>query len=782
MTNTYPSEDITGNADTAAALSDGSSEYHISVDTVPELICIVEDERVIYVNAAGIRVLSASSMDDIKGRLFKDLMAPDYQGLAADGFELLLSEPTPTPLKMSRLDGGYVDINLLIRPFTNSVEGSLVVIGHDVTEQKEAAISILERDRRITAIMENVADGIIVIDEKGQIESFNRAAEIMFDYAADDVIGSNIKQLMEDTDRENHDDYLRNYVTKTPKTGNVMALRTKDFVGRRRDGSTFPMSLTVREMRSVLKRKFIGSISDITERKQAEEALRRSETRLKEIVDNAPLQIALSDDSGRYALVNKLFAEGHGTDPDSLLGKTVHELYAGEEADSHTAENQKVMESGEVHKQERCVSGDSDERFEHVIRFPIPGRHGASAGVGMIVSDMTEHKKLEGQLRETQKLTALGQLAGGIAHDFNNLLMVTGGYAKRALADPTDRERVERALSEIVVATEKAASLTKQLLAFGRAQVLNISVFRAAPVVNEVKSMLSPLLGEVVSLTIDAADDQLCVETDTAQLTQVLVNLAINGRDAMPQGGAIEIRVEMADASTDLVQKFPTADDGPFVKFSVRDEGTGMDANTLARIFEPFFTTKEQGKGTGLGLAMVYGFVQQSRGLIDVISEPGHGTTVEIYLPLADKPPEVLTTIDREMFPCKGETILLAEDDKALRQLAVMTLEEIGYTVLAASDGFEALEVEDEHDGPIDLLVSDVVMPSLGGFDLMRAVRLSRPGIKVILMSGYPSRGKIKSFDVPDDVPLLQKPFDPETLARNVREMLDGETLSKAGT
>jgi CheY-like chemotaxis protein len=310
-------------------------------------------------------------------------------------------------------------------------------------------------------------------------------------------------------------------------------------------------------------------------------------------------------------------------------------------------------------------------------------------------------------------------------------------------------------------------------LAFSRRQVLETKVVRVAPLVDELRTLLTPLLGATVTLSIEVGDERLCVETDPTHLSQMLINLAINARDAMPGGGGLRIGVEVSEAGEALRRKYPEAAFDCYVKFSVRDEGVGMDPKTVARIFEPFFTTKEQGKGTGLGLAMVYGFVQQSHGMIDVTSALGEGTTVDVYLPYSDKAPELPTTTDRNSPAGKGETILLAEDDDALRRLAQVTLEEAGYTVLAASDGFEALEMEDDHEGTIDLLLSDVVMPGLGGFELSRAIRETRPDIKVILMSGYPSRGEIKAIDVPDGVPLLHKPLDPDTLARNVRDTLD---------
>ena len=278
---------------------------------------------------------------------------------------------------------------------------------------------------------------------------------------------------------------------------------------------------------------------------------------------------------------------------------------------------------------------------------------------------------------------------------------------------------------------------------FGRRQVLEKKVVRAATVMQELKTLLLPLFEATINLTVEVGDGELCVETDPSELSQALMNMAINGRDAMPEGGELKIGMEVVEADQQLLDKHPDAPSDAYVRFQVSDEGTGMNAETKARIFEPFFTTKAQGKGTGLGLAMVYGFIQQCGGLIDVDSTPGEGTTFNIYLPLVDKPPKVIFSAAEEEIAGKGETILLAEDDDALRRLAQTTLEDLGYKVLAAANGFEALEIEGDHDGVIDLLLSDVVMPELGGFELSCAILETRPQIKVILMSGYPSRGEV---------------------------------------
>ena len=389
------------------------------------------------------------------------------------------------------------------------------------------------------------------------------------------------------------------------------------------------------------------------------------------------------------------------------------------------------------------------------------------------------HEQLTEQLYQSQKMEATGQLAAGVAHDFNNILMIIDGYTRRARNDPRVPEEAKEPLNHVIKAADKAAGLTKQLLVFGRRQSLETKVVAAATVLRELEVLLQPLLGETIELRLDAIDKDIFVDTDPGQLTQALVNLAINARDAMPDGGKISItmrRVEVDEAFLARNTKLPA---GSYLRIDVEDEGKGIDEETIAYIFDPFFTTKEQGKGTELGLAMVYGFVDQCKGAVEVESEVGKGTTFNIYLPTVQPPVEIALDIDDRDLIGGGETILLAEDDDALRELVRLNLESLGYTVITARDGVEALEAEIEYEDRIDLLLSDVVMPNLGGIELARELKETRPDTKVLLMSGYPSRGAIKRIDLPKDIPLLHKPCPPERLARAVRDVLEGRRASQ---
>ena len=545
-----------------------------------------------------------------------------------------------------------------------------------------------------------------------------------------------------------------------------------EFQGVRKDGTDIWLDNTS----SVIDwngEKALNSIFvDITDRKWQEQALRESETRLREVIDNAPLKIGLTDKDGRYVLVNSLFARDLQLEPDDVKGQSAADLFPAATAHMEEIDNQEVLRTNQVLVRDLDTEVPGGRRFEHLVKFPITGSDGHTAGIGVMITDLTEQKNVQDHLRESQKLNALGQLAGGVAHDFNNLLMVIGGYAKRAWANSTDPEIVKSALTEVAAATDKAAGLTSQLLAFGRRQALTTKVLRASNVLHELKGMLQPLLGETMALKIEIADEAACIEVDGGQLTQALVNLAINARDAMPQGGRLRIALDAEQPSADLLARHGVSGDSQFLRFSVQDEGTGMTSQTLARVFEPFFTTKEQGKGVGLGMAMVYGFVQQSGGAIGIDSEVGVGTTVSIYLKRIDRQPESAAQVTAELASLAGETILLAEDDDALRRLTQLTLEELGYKVLAASDGIEALELEGEHDGPIHLLLSDIVMPALGGIELARILRQTRPDIKVILVSGYPARGDRGDNLDSNEFQLFHKPIAQEALAAAIRETL----------
>jgi signal transduction histidine kinase len=393
--------------------------------------------------------------------------------------------------------------------------------------------------------------------------------------------------------------------------------------------------------------------------------------------------------------------------------------------------------------------------------------------------DITDHKKLEEQLRQAQKMEAIGRLAGGVAHDFNNLLTVINGYSELVL-EAVDRydELVRPLVAEIHQAGARAAALTGQLLAFSRQQIVQPRPVDLNGLVSDLQRMLSRVIGEDIELTTTLRPGLDRVSADPAQLEQVILNLAVNARDAMPQGGRLTVRTENVhlkdgfaeDFSGDLSEVLP----GPYVRLSVSDTGRGMTAETLTHLFEPFFTTKESGQGTGLGLATVYGIVKQFGGHVRVQSELERGSTFEIHLPaLPRQSASHDSPADRQPPPRGSETILLVEDEDGVRAVATRMLRQLGYNVLAAADGPQALKLVGQQPGPIDLLLTDIVMPGMNGRQVAERIRAARADVKVLYMSGYTDDAILRHGISESEVAFVQKPFSMAMLARRVREILD---------
>ena len=409
---------------------------------------------------------------------------------------------------------------------------------------------------------------------------------------------------------------------------------------------------------------------------------------------------------------------------------------------------------------------------------PLRNENGRCEGAICMALDVSDRKKLEEQLRQAQKMEAVGRLAGGIAHDFNNLLMVIQGHAELLTDRMKPGESLRRNAEQIQEASQRATSLTRQLLAFSRKQMLAPVVLNVQAVVSDMGKILRRLIGEDVELVTVNAPDLKRVKADRSQIEQVIMNLAVNARDAMPRGGKLTIETANVEFDDSYSRAPVVLMPGRYVMLAVTDNGTGMDADTQAHIFEPFYTTKEKGKGTGLGLATVYGIVKQSGGYVWVYSEIGRGTTFKIYLPSVEEevaPREIRKAV--ASLPRGTETVLLVEDEEGVRELAKEYLESCGYKVLVAQNGQAAIDLVSKHSGPIDLMMTDIVMPGLSGSDLAKKVQSLRPDIRVVYMSGYTDQAIIHHGILSSDVLLLQKPFTMSTLAHKLREALSTKQI-----
>jgi PAS domain S-box-containing protein len=525
--------------------------------------------------------------------------------------------------------------------------------------------------------------------------------------------------------------------------------------------------------------KIVGAVltfHDITDRKQFEEDLKKSEERYRDLVENALDIIYTHDLQGNYTSVNKA--------GERITGYTREEILRMNLTDSVAPDYLERAKQMIAHK----LSGDDSETVYDLEIIAKDGRRiavevntrlvfqdGVPVGVQGIARDVTERKNLEEQLRQAQKMEAIGQLAGGVAHDFNNLLTAIGGYSELALRQLAPDDPLRSNIEQIKKAGERSAHLTRQLLAFSRKQVLQPKVLDLNSIVSELEKMLRRLIGENINLKTILEADLGSVKADPGQIEQVIMNLVVNARDAMPGGGKLIIETKNVYLDENYAGQHISVPTGHYVLLAVSDTGLGMDELTQQHIFEPFYTTKESGKGTGLGLSTVYGIIKQSGGDIWVYSEVGIGTTFKIYLPMVDEEAREYRRVEEARENTRGTgTILLAEDEEIVRTLTREVLETYGYTVLEASNGQMALSICEYFSEPIHLLITDIIMPEMNGRELASRVSRLHPEMKVLFMSGYTDDAALQHGILDSEISFLQKPFTPDDLARKVREILGG--------
>jgi len=518
------------------------------------------------------------------------------------------------------------------------------------------------------------------------------------------------------------------------------------------------------------------------EQQQAQAALelRESNALLQSVFEGTGDGIFIKDRQGRCIIANRKFAELCGLKVDEVVGKTTAELVDEVSARALTELDQMVMATGVGKSIEHELMLKDGVHSFLTTKSPRFAANGEIVGVIGVVRDVTEYQRIEERLRQSQKMEAIGTLAGGVAHDFNNLLMVISGYSSVLAEALATDAKLRGHVDQILKAGERAASLTRQLLAFSRKQTIQATPLSMNQIITGIEKLLHRLIGEDIRVVTRLAPDLGTVMADAGQMEQVILNLAVNARDAMPKGGELifETRnVNLGDSIADANNLKP----GRYIEFVVSDSGTGMDLSVKTRLFEPFFTTKPTGKGTGLGLSTVYGILNQANGHISFTSQPGRGTTFRIFLPRIDSmQPAALRATETDAALSGRETVLIVEDDAAVCELVRAVLDSNGYTVLTAARPQEAEEFFARADNRIDLMISDVVMPDTSGTDLAKRLAERNPGLKVLFMSGYIGDAIVRSGIGEKDVAFLQKPFAPITLVKKVREVLDGARVSEA--
>jgi two-component system cell cycle sensor histidine kinase/response regulator CckA len=633
-------------------------------------------------------------------------------------------------------------------------------------ERKQADQKLQESNQMLEMLIESSPVPIVAMDRFGSVFHWNTSAETTFGWKKEEIIGK--RYPLAPLDKQHEFQALLDVVLQGGTFAGVEVHRI------RKDGSPVEVSLSAAPLRNAAG-EVIGALSviaDITERKRAE----AERQRLSTAVEQSAQSVVITDHTGKIQYVNPAFTAVTGYSREEAMGKTTQLLKSGRQDPEFYACLWQTIKAGETWRGE-IINRRKDGAFytAEMSITPVRDESGKIVEFIAIHNDITQKRALERQLAQAQKHDAIGQLAGGIAHDFNNVLGAVLGMAELGLMEVSQGSKIHERLKKIQHHAGRAVALTRQLTAFARRQELERRDINLNHAVAEVISLLGETLGKDIELRTKLAPDLNVTRADPGQVEQILMNLCLNARDAMPQGGQLFIETDNTIVDQEFCRIHPAARSGPYVRLTVSDTGTGMDAKTTERIFEPFFTTKSPGKGTGLGLATAYGIVKQHDGFIHVYSEPGEGATFRIYFPVsAAAAAEEAAAPTQAAVRGGSETILVADDHEGLRDLLGESLQALGYHVLLAGDGEEALQQFTEHQSEIDLVVLDVIMPKLRGPEAYSRMSTLRPGVPVIFCTGYNADTPLVSASIKTATSVLQKPYTTKILAQQVRSALDG--------
>jgi len=735
------------------------------IENLPAILCIFDrNGKFLRWNSQLETKLGYSKGQLLTMTVLDTVDEPDREG-ARQGIELA-SGSAPVNLEACLLhsDGRKSHFHLTGQNITFNGKPCILGIAVDISSQRRAQ----EQLRLQAAALKAAANGIVITDREGNVQWVNPAFTAMTGFEMDEIIGKNPRVLKSGKqDKE----FYRDLWT-TISSGSVWR---GEIANRRKNGTIYSEEMTITPVASAtgVITNYIGIKNDVSRRKRAEESFARAEQKYRNIFEHAIIGIFQSTPDGKFLMMNPAMARMLGCESPAQALQEIRDislLYTDPELRQEL--QSKLQTDGAIQNlDQEFRRRNGTELWLSLNLRCIYNADGTAAYYEGTADDITERKLLERQLQQAQKMEAVARLAGGVAHDFNNMLGVINGYCELLQQRNDLHKTVLHQIDQIQLAGKKAASLTQQLLAFSRKQICQPRIIEVNQALTKLAGMLRRLIGEDIELVLHPSKDDAYIRVDPTQLDQVIMNLAVNSRDAMPQGGKLFIECEVCDLDVPYSMKHRPVKPGRYLRLTITDTGSGMDREAMSHLFEPFFTTKELGRGTGLGLSIVYGIVKQSEGYIWAYSEPGQGTSFKIYLPLKEAAIQEVPSAAIVEHANGSEHVLVVEDDHALRSMEVDFLRQLGYSVLQAENGEEALRLASDPASPIEILMTDIVLPKLSGRELADELLASSPHLKVLYMSGYTHDALVHTRELRKGEAFLQKPFSLSELSAKLREI-----------